>query len=298
MRLLLLTAALAFYSSSCSAVILLSLRAGAEATHTVAGPDDLHIFSMENDLWLDSNQTFITDPFAAALQIDQAELTRRLENKRVLVLIHGMAKNVQSAQKDFFNGLWSLYLSTHSSDAPYDEVVLVSWPGTKNVSFSGFVKANGLARKSGGLLSSVIQEWNQAGASVTAITHSMGSKVICKALKDGAKLDALHLLAPSVARWSLQPWGRWHKTFARIEGKVSVYYSRKDWALSFTAFSKIGLGYRGIGGPASRKLTQHDCTDYCNQTTWEALPRNGFRTRSNHSMYWQALPVWSLLFES
>ena len=297
MRLVLSLALLVLLPSTSSAVILLSLRAGAEATESVAGPDDLHIFDLDDALWRDSSDAFIGNPLAHGVQIDRAALAQRLQNKRVLILVHGMAKELEAAQKDFFNGLWSMELSASDQTSAYDEVILISWPGTRRISVGSFVKANGLARKSGRLLGGLLKEWRAAGTKVTAVTHSMGSKVMSKALKNGGELEALHLMAPSILQWSMQPWGRWSGNQKQVKDTIAIYYSRKDWALSFTPLSKLGLGHNGTRGRTSRQIVQHDCTDTCNQNAWEALPGNRFRSRSNHSMYWQALPVWAILLK-
>lgn len=284
----LLTLALFCAAVHAQAVSFLSLRNPTAPDSKVAALDDWQLGQLPDSLWIDSAESFVVNPLAHLQPETLEAFTQRLAGKRVLVLIHGMAKTLQTAQKDFFNGLWSW----KQAGGEVDEVLLVSWPGTQAVSIGGFVHANPLARRTGKAMTLLFEQLNKAGCELHVVTHSMGSKVALKALKSGSEIRGLYLMAPSVLQWSVRPGRRWARGVRAVQSVPLVFYSRSDWALNFTMLNRAGLGHNGVRISKPDWLVQIDCTQRVNQRAFQSLARSFFRVRSNHSMYWHVVPVF------
>lgn len=276
--------------STCTAVSFVSLRDASDPNNRVGSAADWLIGQLPDSLWLDSNVQFIQHPLQH-LQVESLEqLQARLAGKRVLVMLHGMAKTLTTAQTDFFNGLWTWKQA--GGEAEVDEVLLVSWPGTAHVSIPGYLKANRLASKSGRQFHVLLEVLNASGCHVDILTHSMGSKVALRALKSGSSCEGLFLMAPSVWKWTIRPGRKWARGFSQATGMRGVYFSRGDWAFNFTAINKMGLGFNGVSLRKTDRFEQLDCSAFVNQDAYRALRKSRFRTRSNHSMYWQTPQVF------
>lgn len=219
-------------------------------------------------------------------------LVQQLEGKRVLILVHGMAKDWAIANKDFFNMYWAAKRNLES----YDAIIGISWPGDSHIGPNSYLTANKLAKKSGTYMEPYFEEMANAAETIDIITHSMGAKVICWGLKGTeVKVNNLVMMAPSIFRNKLKPMRRWNELFDHVENRVIVAYSNQDFAFAWTSLQHVGMGYDGMNVRKAKKypkLVQIDCTTTINQHVFMQLPRDAFRSRSNHSSYCQSDPVF------
>lgn len=245
-------------------------------------------------LLVDSSASLLQENWKQFDPISIPELYQIIKDQRVALCIHGMAKSYTAANKDLLNNYWNLMSSASNK---YDVVVGVTWPGESHLGVGAFAQANTLAKKSGRLLGEVLEDWSGCAASLDVITHSMGSKVLLQALKGhDTRINHAFFLAPSIFRNSLRPWRKWHKESRSIEQLV-VFHSEHDYAFSWTSIQHLGLGYKGTQ-KITRKMANYyqvNCSSIVNQNGFTRLPKNRFRSRSNHSMYNQCEPVFSLI---
>lgn len=220
------------------------------------------------------------------------ELVASTKDKRVLVLIHGMAKDWAIANKDFFNMYWAAQRNLEH----YDVIIGISWPGDAHIGPNSYLTANKLAKASGLYMRPFLQELVSVASESNVITHSMGSKVLCWGTRGTeTKFDNIVLMAPSILRNKLKPMRRWNDLFNHSKNKVVVAYSNQDFAFAWTSIQHVGMGYDGMNVCREKnypKLVQIDCTSTINQQVFMQLHRDQFRSRSNHSSYCQSDPVF------
>ena len=223
------------------------------------------------------------------------DLVVSTRGKRVLVLIHGMAKDWSIANKDFFNMYWAAQRNLDR----YDMVIGISWPGDSHIGPNSYVVANRLAKESGKFMRPFFKEITESASEVNVITHSMGSKVICWGTRGTeVQFDNIVLMAPSILRNKLKPMRRWHELFNHSTNKIIVAYSNQDLAFAWTKIQHVGMGYDGMNVRSEKRypnLVQIDCTSTINQHVFMQLPREPFRSRSNHSSYCQSDPVFNAI---
>jgi hypothetical protein len=220
--------------------------------------------------------------------LDFEELIATARGKRVLLMIHGMAKDWDAAAKDFFN----IYQNIKGEMGDrYDVFVAISWPGDRTLGPGPYVRANKSSKKTGNQVADELEQLAAASASLDAITHSMGSRVLAKGLKrSGVQIDNLILLAPSILKRQFEPLHRWHSMPKHVREHLVVCHSKGDWAFNWTSMQHAGMGYEGAKYLSPRKhprLTQLDCSAIINQDVYKRQPFQPFKSRSNHSFYCQ-----------
>ncbi|MCB0762668.1 MAG: alpha/beta hydrolase [Flavobacteriales bacterium] len=255
--------------------------------------DDLTFGQYRPSSLVDSSMALLQSDLSIVELINRKDLLDHLAGKRVLILIHGMAKDWGQANKDLCNIYWNL--GKHNIQQ-YDAVVGVTWPGDDYLGISPYVTANRNALKTARRIGPVLEELSSRCQSVDLITHSMGSKVASKCLKSyDFHCRNAFFLAPSIFRGSLRPGGRWRRSLKSIDEQLLVFHSTGDWAFNWTRLQHMGMGYRGIAGRIARKnskISQIDCSAYINQEVYKRIPRNAFTSRSNHSYYTECHEVF------
>ena len=265
--------------------------------------NSMHLTTTEKPLVATFPKSTINKQQLCALETDSHcfseynwdDLVVSTRGKRVLVLIHGMAKDWSIANKDFFNMYWAAQRNLDS----YDMVIGISWPGDSHIGPNSYVVANRLAKESGKFMRPFFKEITESASEVNVITHSMGSKVICWGTRGTeVQFDNIVLMAPSILRNKLKPMRRWHELFNHSTNKIIVAYSNQDLAFAWTRIQHVGMGYDGMNVRSEKRypnLVQIDCTSTINQHVFMELPRGPFRSRSNHSSYCQSDPVFNAI---
>jgi hypothetical protein len=273
--------------------LLLNLRANLFNTTEVCQSGDEFYGQFNLSMVNDSSSVLLHNNEAAFSTLTLDEWNARIEGKRVLFVVHGMAKGWSEANKDLCNVYWSL--QQYTTDL-YDVVIGVSWPGDSYLGISPYFRANRQSLKAAKLMGPIANNIEDRAQSLDIMTHSMGSKVMSKMIKnDKVHFDHAYLLAPSILRNSMKPLKRWRKTISHIDERLFIFHSNGDWAFNWTAMQHLGLGYQGMRARNTKRyvrLTQVNCDQVINQKVYSHIDRNSFSSRSNHSYYTQCPEVF------
>lgn len=275
-------------------MFIINLRAELYDTQNACSLDDVKYALVPQKYLQDSSRVLIQESWGSfANDISSADFRQEIEGKVIAVCIHGMAKSYAGANKDLVNNYWNL--SKECADY-YDIIIGINWPGESQLGASSYFKANKQANICGGLLGQVLEQWNAKSTDV--ITHSMGAKVLMRALNTSEiKFDHAFLLAPSILRNSIRPGHKWGKECKSIKTLVA-FHSQHDFAFNWSIMQHMGLGYRGTKSFKEKKMPyyyQVNCSAVINQRKFIQLPKNAFRSRSNHSMYNQSSSVFRMI---
>lgn len=293
---ILLFLVLVSFNSSSQDFLLLNLRSDLFQNAEVcdSGNECFGLFDLE--LVNDSSLEMLHNTENSFKRLDRQTWLNYVEGKRVLIVVHGMAKGWAEANKDLCNVYWSLQ---HYTTDLYDVVIGVSWPGSSYLGISPYIRANRESLKSAKLLGPLAKSIGEKAYTMDIMTHSMGSKVMCKMIKkDDVHFDQAFLLAPSILRNSLKPLKRWRKTLKNIDSQMMIFHSNGDWAFNWTAMQHLGMGYSGMKHRKVKrydKLTQVNCDEVVNQRVYKYIERNAFSSRSNHSYYTQCPEVFQYI---
>ena len=245
---------------------------------------------------LDNHDTCCMLPSDDCLtESNEETLLRVINDKKVLVLIHGMAKNWGQANKDFYN----LYWSSTAHLGEYDVVIALSWPGDGHLGVAPYFFANKNTQDVALRMGHLFQEVSSKAGRLDFVTHSMGSKVLGYLMREH-EVEASNtlLLAPSIFRKKMKKGRKWHALYSSTKEHVVVAYSNYDFAFSWTWVQHMGMGYNGMPLRKPEKyprLVQLDCSEVINQPMYRRLPGGPFKSRSNHSMYTQSEPVFEAI---
>ena len=172
-----------------------------------------------------------------------------LKGKRILMLIHGYNNEPEDVHNAY--AMIEANIETHAASA-YDEVIGYIWPGGDGPFDYAPAKkrANALARRVGIWL----EKMKEADVTVDVMVHSMGARVIFKALKTTSATYARHIftMAAAVDNESIEKDEEFFPSTNRCES-VFVFHSRHDGVLRgpyFIAEFDRALGLHGPENPA------------------------------------------------
>jgi hypothetical protein len=274
---------------------LVNLRADLYDTEELCVLEQTAIARVPADLLNDSSRVLLQESWTHLQASNTEELSQNIKGKRIAICIHGMAKSYGAASKDLLNNYWNL---RKASPGYYDIIIGVTWPGGSHLGGGPFFRANRTSKRAGALFAPLLAQLENNAQNVDVITHSMGSKILMQALKKSSvQIDHAFLLAPSIFRNSLQPWRKWGTEGRQIE-QIVAFHSEHDYAFSWTSIQHLGLGYRGTRRPETRAFTNYfqvNCSSVINQSEYARLEKGPFKSRSNHSMYNQSVPVFRMI---
>jgi esterase/lipase superfamily enzyme len=219
---------------------------------------------------------------ATVVEVDvtDAAFMNFVANQRVLVLIHGY----RNTRADITAGYCMIEKASNQagilqpppSPNTYDAVIGLTWPGgITHISYP-FAKllANAVSDKVWARLRRVLG----AAKSVDIMTHSLGARVVLKALQNATPQDPnvrnLFLTAPAVDRVSIEQGEKFFASTQRCDD-VYVLHSRHDKVLEFGfpvgealsgSVGAVALGFQGLANAASVGANVHvvDCQAFVN----------------------------------
>lgn len=206
------------------------------------------------------------------------EVTNRLKNRRVLILVHGYNNEFEDIIRAY--GLVEEKVM-NLVGGEYDDVVGYTWPGGDNrfEYFSAKTRAGAIAPRFCHNLTELLADVQNRPASVDVMTHSMGARVSLEALKHirGTRIvRTLFLLASAVDNESLELNEEYFDANSKVEHSI-VFHSRHDQVLSlayrFAEFDRA-LGQNGPEDPAS--IIEHS------PRTWVVNCKNHIRGHGDY----------------
>lgn len=254
-------------------MILISCRRGFDSNELF---EDLQIRRYRNLGNLDSFQT-LTD----------TELSAEVENRHVLVLVHGYRNPlpaVASAYRRLENELRRRNLIGPGN---YDEVLGFIWPGFQTV--VGFFAAVPWANRAASYFRSLVALLNSSAHTVDVQTHSLGARTALQAMAfpNEIWIDNLMLTAAAVDNEILEPGEEFNHSLLSCR-RCFVYHSSNDAVLKIAyrigALDKA-LGYKGPQDPA---VIESECPDvFVVDASAVVKSHGGYRTAAAVYGHWQ-----------
>ncbi len=151
------------------------------------------------------------------------------KDARICILVHGYNNSFHEVCDSY--QLIERQLKTHMNQS-YDHVVGYAWPGEDNALewYQAKSNANGTGRKLRMLLDQLVQE-----VTVDIISHSLGARVVLKALKDKdpgqPKIRNYYCMAGAVDNESLETSQEFNAAL-QTTGRIFVMHSARDSVLA------------------------------------------------------------------
>lgn len=173
-----------------------------------------------------------------------SQLKEIIKNKKTLILVHGY-NNEQFEVYDAYQIIEN-NIKQFIPDI-YDYIIGYSWPGGDHEWewISGKKRANGTARK----FRFLIEELSNQVNSLDIMSHSLGARVVLKALKESQKENLVknyYCTAPAVDNEVLEPNEEYYNSIMSCE-RLFVFHSSKDGVLLSYMFAErnVALGFNG-----------------------------------------------------
>lgn len=202
----------------------------------------------------------------------------KLENKRVLFLIHGFSSTTPYINYHNIRvNIENLFLRV-----PYDYVIGYFWPCYDD--FYEYYVAKQMIEPVVPRLMSILEKTQKLSTTVDVIAHSMGNRLLFETLNALAQKEQTPCIrnifswAAAVDNEALEPGEVYNPALTAIEN-VYIFFSRKDdvlkWAYSASEFDRA-LGYSGAEDPAKlpENVEMIDCTDQVNDHSAYMLSRS------------------------
>lgn len=174
----------------------------------------------------------------------------KLSGKKILVLVHGYNNEPEDVHNAYAI-IEDLIASSAPKKGAYDQVIGYIWPGGDDPTdyFSAKKRANSLARRFGIWL----QKMSDKKITVDVMGHSMGARVILKALKTRSEhvIRNVFTMAAAVDNESIEMGEEFYPSTKRCKNTF-VFHSKHDPALKFpywVAEFDNALGLRGPEDP-------------------------------------------------
>jgi esterase/lipase superfamily enzyme len=209
-----------------------------------------------------------TDGTSAEMPISDDDFRTSITGQRLLLLVHGYHNKRENILGGYtmIDGTMQVRNLVGSGARAYHQVIGIAWPGgfTKPSYPLAKLRANALGDSVFARLKKVVE----AAKAVDIMTHSLGARVILKALQNAAPgsetVRNLFLTAPAVDNESIQ---QGEKFFISTQAcrKVYVFHSKNDNVLKL-AFPLMDFDKAlGLNGPNAKKVGSNvqlvDCSD-------------------------------------
>jgi len=185
-----------------------------------------------------------------APDIEVGQLTQQLAGKRVLMLVHGY-----NNEQDEVHDAYQIIEEKIADKLPdvYDLVLGYSWPGgDKRIEWwTGKHRANSVARR----FRFLIELFAGRAAKLDLMSHSLGARVVLKALKECDQKDLVRnfwCTAPAVDHECLEPDKEFSRALPSCE-RIFVFHSARDDVLRLAFFTAEREPALGLFGPEDRQ---------------------------------------------
>lgn len=179
------------------------------------------------------------------------ELKTLLNGKTVLILTHGF-NNEHFEVYDAYQ-IIEEYVGTHLS-GKYDYIIGYSWPGGDSSLewWQAKSRSNGVAR----MFRRLLEELYSVCSSIDVMSHSLGARVVLKALK-GSPVNHLvrnyYCTAAAVDNECLELREEFHESLQAI-GNMYVFHSARDGVLSLSYLTAEFDRALGLNGPEDKSF--------------------------------------------
>lgn len=185
---------------------------------------------------------------APEIEVDQ--LAQSLSGKRVLMLVHGY-----NNEQDEVHDAYQIIEQKIAGKLPevYDLVLGYSWPGgDRGIEWwTGKRRANSVARR----FRFLIELFARRAAELDLMSHSLGARVVLKALKECDEVDPVRnfwCTAPAVDHECLEPGKEFSRALPSCK-RVFVFHSARDGVLRLAFFTAERDPALGLFGPEDRQ---------------------------------------------
>jgi len=194
---------------------------------------------------------FLTD--LPVRDLTENELLDEISGKKILLLVHGY-NNEQDEVYDAYTIIEDK-ISEHIND--YDLVVGYSWPGGDIGLewYSSKKRANSVARR----FRNLILTLSEAANSIDIMSHSLGARVVLKALKQAEEKHIVRnyfCLAAAVDNEVLEKGEDFYLSVSKIE-KIFIFHSKNDGVLSGAYRLAEWDNALGLYGPEDKAYIQN-----------------------------------------
>ncbi len=184
----------------------------------------------------------------------EAQLLSELEEKRVLMLVHGY-NNEQDEVYDAYSVIEKKV--THHLGEEFDLIIGYSWPGgDKGLEWWASKKrANAVARR----FRFLVEKISAKTSSLDVMSHSLGARVVLKALKQSQHESLLRnyfCTAPAVDNEVLERGEEFHDSVSKNEG-IFVFHSKRDGVLAGAYRIAEFDNALGLYGPEDKQYIQN-----------------------------------------
>lgn len=214
----------------------------------------MNLISARKDFWSDT-ELAVRDKVkevdlvgeTPSTNISNANFLSALSGEKVLVLVHGYNNEPEDVHNAYAT-LERRITANVTGTAAYDRIIGYIWPGGDDALdyFAAKKRANALARRFGIWLNKM----SQHEATVDVMGHSMGARVIFKALKtiDSRIVRNTITMAASIDNESVQLDEEFHHSTRRTEN-VFVFHSKHDPVLKYAYSAAEFDTALGLSGP-------------------------------------------------
>jgi esterase/lipase superfamily enzyme len=185
-----------------------------------------------------------------APDIDVGQLAQQLSGKRVLMLVHGY-----NTEQDEVYDAYQVIERKIAGKLPevYDLVIGYAWPGgDKGIEWwTGKHRANAVARR----FRFLIELMAGRASSLDLMSHSLGARVVLKALKESGQDDLVRnywCTAPAVDHECLEPAREFSRALPSCK-RLFVFHSARDGVLRLAFFTAERDPALGLFGPEDRQ---------------------------------------------
>lgn len=259
----------------------------------------MYLISARKDFWSDTelavsdkirNVDLVGDK--PSKPVTESAFFQRVAGKKVLLLVHGYNNEPEDVHNAYAT-LEDQVTASITGAAGYDQVIGYIWPGG-DAAFDYFVaktRANALARRFGIWL----QKMSDKGAVVDVMGHSMGARVIFKALKTRTAKVARNVftMAAAVDNEAIEVDEEFYVSTSRSE-TVFVFHSKHDPVLK-TAYRFAEFDNAlGLSGPEN----PHDIIAHSgsgNPATPNVFVVNCKHHIRKHGAYKRSAPIYAYL---
>ena len=259
----------------------------------------MKLISARKDFW-SNNELAVTDAIRdvdlvgeiPSVPISESTFLTSLAGKKVLVLVHGYNNEPEDVH-DAYAVLESYFARLVTGDTEYDQIVGYIWPGGDDPLDYGAAKkrANALARRFGIWLAKM----QATRANIDVMGHSMGARVILKALKKIAEpaVRNTFLMAAAVDDESIQTDEEFYLSTQETEN-IFVFHSRHDGVLRHGYRFLEGDTALGLNGPEDpyEMLSYFNPADPETPNVFVVNCKNVIR---KHGAYKRTVPIYTYL---
>lgn len=182
----------------------------------------------------------------------QDDFLAKIKDKKVLILVHGF----NNEQDEVYDAYSIIEQKVNAQVDDYDHVIGYSWPGgDRGIEwYSSKRRANAVARRFRFLLDNLAQH----AEFVDVMSHSLGARVVFKALKESENKTVRNYFctAPAVDNEVLEKGEEFSASLTSI-GSLFVFHSKKDGVLSSVYRAAEWDNALGLYGPEDKSYIQH-----------------------------------------